>query len=81
MGVDGNSWSPPDRSSREEQSGSASLLTNLSSLLFHRRYVIPAGFVLVALGAVWYLESEGTACAVTDIPTACQAFLELKLSW
>uniref|UniRef100_A0A8C3V8X6 Putative homeodomain transcription factor 1 n=1 Tax=Catharus ustulatus TaxID=91951 RepID=A0A8C3V8X6_CATUS len=32
VGVDGNSWSPPDRSSREEQSGSASLLTNLSSL-------------------------------------------------
>ncbi|XP_056367215.1 protein PHTF1 isoform X2 [Oenanthe melanoleuca] len=37
VGVDGNSWSPPDRSSREEQSGSASLLTNLSSLLFQRR--------------------------------------------
>ncbi|KAI1230943.1 hypothetical protein IHE44_0008378, partial [Lamprotornis superbus] len=37
VGVDGNSWSPPDRSSKEEQSGSASLLTNLSSLLFQRR--------------------------------------------
>ncbi|KAM7032474.1 protein PHTF1 isoform 1-T1 [Acridotheres tristis] len=37
VGVDGNSWSPPDRSSKEEQCGSASLLTNLSSLLFQRR--------------------------------------------
>ncbi|XP_058712016.1 protein PHTF1 isoform X3 [Poecile atricapillus] len=37
VGVDGNSWSPPDRTSKEEQSGSASLLTNLSSLLFQRR--------------------------------------------
>ncbi|XP_062365798.1 protein PHTF1 isoform X2 [Cinclus cinclus] len=37
VGVDGNSWSPPDRTSKEEQPGSASLLTNLSSLLFQRR--------------------------------------------
>lgn len=37
VGVDGNSWSSPDRTSKEEQSGSASLLTNLSSLLFQRR--------------------------------------------
>ncbi|XP_015505936.1 putative homeodomain transcription factor 1 isoform X1 [Parus major] len=37
VGVDGNSWSPSDRTSKEEQSGSASLLTNLSSLLFQRR--------------------------------------------
>ncbi|XP_032566286.1 putative homeodomain transcription factor 1 isoform X7 [Chiroxiphia lanceolata] len=36
VGVDGNSWSS-DRSSKEEQSGSASVLTNLSSLLFQRR--------------------------------------------
>ncbi|XP_038018537.1 protein PHTF1 isoform X2 [Motacilla alba alba] len=37
VGVDGNSWCSPDRTSKEEQSGSASLLTNLSSLLFQRR--------------------------------------------
>ncbi|XP_027551082.1 putative homeodomain transcription factor 1 isoform X3 [Neopelma chrysocephalum] len=36
VGVDGNSWSS-DKSSKEEQSGSASVLTNLSSLLFQRR--------------------------------------------
>nr|XP_030111678.1 protein PHTF1 isoform X3 [Taeniopygia guttata] len=37
VGVDGSSWCSPDRASKEEQSGSASLLTNLSSLLFQRR--------------------------------------------
>uniref|UniRef100_A0A8C3EY94 Putative homeodomain transcription factor 1 n=112 Tax=Passeriformes TaxID=9126 RepID=A0A8C3EY94_CORMO len=37
VGVDGNSWLSPDRTSKEEQSGSPSLLTNLSSLLFQRR--------------------------------------------
>ncbi|XP_039941712.1 protein PHTF1 [Hirundo rustica] len=37
VGADGNSWSSPDKTSKEEQSGSASLLTNLSSLLFQRR--------------------------------------------
>lgn len=72
--MDGNSWCSPDRTSKEEQSGSATLLTNLSSLLFQRRYVVPAEFVLlVTLGAVWYLENEGTACSVTDIPTTCQS--------
>lgn len=82
VGVDGNSWCSPDRTSKEEQSGSATLLTNLSSLLFQRRYVVPAGFVLlVTLGAIWYLENEGTAWAVTDIPTACQSFFDLKFSW
>ncbi|XP_066059984.1 protein PHTF1 isoform X2 [Chamaea fasciata] len=37
VGVDGNSWSSSDKTSKEEQSGSATLLTNLSSLLFQRR--------------------------------------------
>ncbi|XP_041869392.1 protein PHTF1 [Corvus kubaryi] len=37
VGVDGNNWLSPDRTSKEEQSGSPSLLTNLSSLLFQRR--------------------------------------------
>ncbi|XP_050840926.1 protein PHTF1 isoform X5 [Serinus canaria] len=37
VGVDGNSWCSPDRTSKEEQPGSATLLTNLSSLLFQRR--------------------------------------------
>ncbi|NXH47472.1 PHTF1 factor, partial [Dicaeum eximium] len=37
VGVDGSSWCSADRTSKEEQPGSASLLTNLSSLLFQRR--------------------------------------------
>ncbi|XP_066192042.1 protein PHTF1 isoform X3 [Sylvia atricapilla] len=37
VGVDGNSWCSPDKTSKEEQSGSATLLTNLSSLLFQSR--------------------------------------------
>ncbi|XP_017676846.1 PREDICTED: putative homeodomain transcription factor 1 isoform X5 [Lepidothrix coronata] len=36
VGVDGNSWSS-DKSSKEEQPGSASVLSSLSSLLFQRR--------------------------------------------
>uniref|UniRef100_A0A8C5U8G9 Putative homeodomain transcription factor 1 n=1 Tax=Malurus cyaneus samueli TaxID=2593467 RepID=A0A8C5U8G9_9PASS len=37
VGMDGSSWSCPDRTSKEEQAGSASLLTSLSNLLFQRR--------------------------------------------
>lgn len=36
-GVDGNSWSSPDKTSKEEQSESASVLNNLFSTLFQRR--------------------------------------------
>ncbi|XP_052671651.1 protein PHTF1 isoform X7 [Harpia harpyja] len=37
VGVDGNSWSSPDKNSKEEQSESASILNNLFSMLFRRR--------------------------------------------
>ncbi|XP_075299074.1 protein PHTF1 isoform X3 [Opisthocomus hoazin] len=37
VGVDGNSWSSPDKNSKEEQSESASVLKNLFSVLFRRR--------------------------------------------
>lgn len=37
MGVDGNSWSPPDRASTEQQAESASALTTLFGILFRRR--------------------------------------------
>ena len=47
MGVDGNSWSSPDKNSKEEQSESASVLKNLFSVLFRRRYVIFTGLVFV----------------------------------
>uniref|UniRef100_A0A8B9PSX7 Putative homeodomain transcription factor 1 n=1 Tax=Apteryx owenii TaxID=8824 RepID=A0A8B9PSX7_APTOW len=37
VGVDGNSWSSPDKASKEEQSESASILDNLFGTLFRRR--------------------------------------------
>ncbi|KAM6114595.1 protein PHTF1 isoform 4-T4 [Phoenicopterus ruber ruber] len=37
VGVDGNSWSSPDKNSKEEQSESASILNNLFSMLSRRR--------------------------------------------
>lgn len=37
VGVDGNSWSPPDRASTEQQAESASALTTLFGILFRRR--------------------------------------------
>ncbi|KAM9596002.1 protein PHTF1 isoform 2-T2 [Morphnus guianensis] len=37
VGVDGNSWSSPDKNSKEQQSESASILNNLFSMLFRRR--------------------------------------------
>ncbi|XP_072700893.1 protein PHTF1 isoform X7 [Ciconia boyciana] len=37
VGVDGNSWSSPDKNSKEEQSESASILNHLFSMLFRRR--------------------------------------------
>ncbi|XP_068275307.1 protein PHTF1 isoform X1 [Nyctibius grandis] len=37
VGVDGNSWSSPDKNSKEEQSESASIINNLFSMLFRRR--------------------------------------------
>ncbi|XP_042740352.1 protein PHTF1 isoform X2 [Tympanuchus pallidicinctus] len=37
VGVDGNSWSPPDRASTEQQAESASTLTSLFGILFRRR--------------------------------------------
>ncbi|XP_069732035.1 protein PHTF1 isoform X2 [Phaenicophaeus curvirostris] len=37
VGVDGSSWSSPDKSSREEQLESASVLRSLLSVLFQRR--------------------------------------------
>ncbi|XP_068774737.1 protein PHTF1 isoform X2 [Struthio camelus] len=36
VGVDGNSWSSPDKASKEEQSESASILDNLFGTLFRR---------------------------------------------
>ncbi|KAK2521849.1 protein PHTF1 isoform X3 [Columba livia] len=37
VGVDGNSWSSPDKNSKEEQSEAASPLNNVFSVLFRRR--------------------------------------------
>ncbi|XP_031461570.1 putative homeodomain transcription factor 1 [Phasianus colchicus] len=37
VGVDGNSWSPPDRASTEQQAESASTLSSLFGILFRRR--------------------------------------------
>uniref|UniRef100_A0A803YG74 Putative homeodomain transcription factor 1 n=1 Tax=Meleagris gallopavo TaxID=9103 RepID=A0A803YG74_MELGA len=37
VGVDGNSWSPPDRASTEQQAESVSTLTSLFGILFRRR--------------------------------------------
>uniref|UniRef100_A0A8C3PWE9 Putative homeodomain transcription factor 1 n=1 Tax=Chrysolophus pictus TaxID=9089 RepID=A0A8C3PWE9_CHRPC len=37
VGVDGNSWSPPDRASTEQQAESASMLSSLFGILFRRR--------------------------------------------
>ncbi|XP_042689517.1 protein PHTF1 [Centrocercus urophasianus] len=37
VGVDGNSWSPPDRASTEQQAESASTLTSVFGILFRRR--------------------------------------------
>lgn len=45
VGVDGNSWSSPDKNSKEEQSESASPLNNVFSVLFRRRYVVFVGLL------------------------------------
>ncbi|XP_041323660.1 protein PHTF1 isoform X1 [Pyrgilauda ruficollis] len=73
VGVDGSSWCSPDRTSKEEQSGSASLLTNLSSLLFQRRN---RGVKLVAEKGT---ETESGVSAVGDGIKPRQARSEHRL--
>ncbi|XP_041283099.1 protein PHTF1 [Onychostruthus taczanowskii] len=72
-GADGSSWCSPDRTSKEEQSGSASLLTNLSSLLFQRRN---RGVKLVAEKGT---ETESGVSAVGDGIKPRQARSEHRL--
>ncbi|XP_071434989.1 protein PHTF1 isoform X2 [Pithys albifrons albifrons] len=72
VGVDGNSWSS-DKSSKEEQSGSASVLTNLSSLLFQRRNR------RVKLVAEKGTETESGVSAVGDGTKPRQARAEHRL--
>ncbi|XP_054149987.1 protein PHTF1 isoform X2 [Melozone crissalis] len=73
VGVDGNSWCSPDRASKEEQSGSATLLTNLSSLLFQRRNR------RVKLVAEKWTETESAVSATGDGIKARQARSEHRL--
>ncbi|KAF2976106.1 hypothetical protein EK904_014677 [Melospiza melodia maxima] len=73
VGVDGNSWCSPDRASKEEQSGSAALLTNLSSLLFQRRNR------RVKLVAEKWTETESAVSATGDGIKARQARSEHRL--
>ncbi|NXG38022.1 PHTF1 factor, partial [Dromaius novaehollandiae] len=60
VGVDGNSWSSPDKASKEEQSESASILDNLFGTLFRRR------IRRVKLVAEKGTETENDASAVNN---------------
>uniref|UniRef100_A0A8D2MTX6 Putative homeodomain transcription factor 1 n=1 Tax=Zonotrichia albicollis TaxID=44394 RepID=A0A8D2MTX6_ZONAL len=75
VGVDGNSWCSPDRSSKEEQAGSATLLTNLSTF----NCTFSPRNRRVKLVAEKWTETESAVSATGDGIKARQARSEHRL--